>query len=180
MSGGNDVGGFGPRGTHLNRVVAFRSLNRQIKHLAQVQFQRFESNIVCGRPPAVWSVDNRTAGYRLCGEGTGAVRIECRIGGSDMNPYLAGAAMLAAGLAGIDEGLDLAPATVGDVYDAGDAQDIPRTLRAATESLRRSDMLRAAFGDEVVAHYTRCAEWEQEEFDRVVTDWEVARGFERA
>jgi len=128
----------------------------------------------------VWSVDNRTAGFRLCGEGTRGIRVECRIGGSDLNPYLAQAAMLAAGIDGIEKSMALPPATRGDVYDASDAADIPRTLRAATESLRNSDFLRGAMGDDVIDHYTRCAEWEQEEYDRVVTDWEVARGFERA
>ncbi len=128
----------------------------------------------------VWSIDNRTAGFRLCGDGTKGVRVECRIGGSDLNPYLAQAAMLAAGIKGIEDEMALAPATTGDVYDASDAADIPRTLRAATETLRNSAFLRAAMGDDVIDHYTRCAEWEQEEFDRVVTDWEVARGFERA
>jgi glutamine synthetase len=128
----------------------------------------------------VWSVDNRTAGFRVCGDGTKGVRVECRIGGSDMNPYLAQAAMLAAGLRGIEEKMPLAPPTRGDVYEDDAAQDIPRTLRAATECLRGSAMLREAMGDAVVDHYTRCAEWEQEEFDRVVTDWEIARGFERA
>lgn len=129
---------------------------------------------------SAWSVDNRTAGYRLCADGTRAVRIECRIAGSDMNPYLALAAQLAAGLAGIKETLEPPAATVGDVYEAKGAADIPPTLRAATEALRGSTMLKEAMGAEVVAHYVRCAEWEQEEFDRVVTDWEVARGFERA
>ncbi|GMG83508.1 glutamine synthetase family protein [Paralimibaculum aggregatum] len=127
-----------------------------------------------------WSVDNRTAGFRLCGEGTRAVRSECRIGGSDLNPYLALAALLAAGLAGIEEQLDLGPATTGDVYGNRDVPEVPRTLRAATETLRGSAMLRAAMGDAVIDHYTRCAEWEQEEFDIAVTDWEIARGFERA
>ncbi|WP_424965972.1 glutamine synthetase family protein [Dinoroseobacter sp. S375] len=128
----------------------------------------------------VWSVDNRTAGFRLCGDGTKGVRVECRIGGSDLNPYLAQAAMLAAGIKGIEDKMQLAPATTGDVYDAAEAQDIPQTLRAATETLRGSAMLRAAMGDGVIDHYTRACEWEQEEFDRVVTDWEIARGFERA
>ncbi len=128
----------------------------------------------------VWSVDNRTAGFRLCGEATRGVRVECRIGGSDLNPYLAQAAMLAAGIKGIEDKMELAPPTRGDVYEDAKASDIPRTLRAATETLRGSAMLRAAMGDDVVDHYTRCAEWEQEEFDRVVTDWEIARGFERA
>lgn len=128
----------------------------------------------------VWSVDNRTAGFRLCGAGTKGVRVECRIGGSDLNPYLAQAAMLAAGIKGIEDKMELAAPTKGDVYEDAKAKDIPQTLRAATETLRNSKFLRAAMGDDVVDHYTRCAEWEQEEFDRVVTDWEIARGFERA
>ena len=128
----------------------------------------------------VWSVDNRTAGFRLCGAGTKSVRVECRIGGSDLNPYLAQAVMLAAGIKGIEDALELAPATTGDVYEDAKAADIPQTLRAATETLRNSGFLREVLGDDVVTHYTRAAEWEQEEFDRVVTDWEIARGFERA
>lgn len=128
----------------------------------------------------VWSVDNRTAGFRLCGAGTDAVRIECRIGGADLNPYLAIAALIAAGLKGIDEKLDCPPAASGDVYAMREAPDIPHTLAMATQTLRRSDMLKDAFGEEVVAHYTRAAEWEQEEFNKIVTDWEVARGFERS
>ncbi|SFP18100.1 glutamine synthetase family protein [Tranquillimonas alkanivorans] len=127
-----------------------------------------------------WSVDNRTAGFRLCGEGTKGVRIECRIGGSDLNPYLAQAGLLAAGIRGIEEKMELAPATRGDIYEDKSSGDVPHTLREATGTLRGSDMLRAAMGDDVIDHYTRCAEWEQEEFDRVVTDWEIARGFERA
>lgn len=128
----------------------------------------------------VWSVDNRTAGFRLCGAGTKGVRVECRIGGSDLNPYLAQAVMLAAGIKGIEDKMDLPAPTTGDVYEDAKAADIPQTLRTATEALRNSAVLREALGDDVVDHYTRCAEWEQEEFDRVVTDWEIARGFERA
>ena len=128
----------------------------------------------------VWSVDNRTAGFRLCGENTKGVRVECRIGGSDLNPYLAQAVMLAAGLKGIEDQMELPPATTGDVYEDAKAADIPQTLRAATRTLRESAFLREALGGDVVDHYTRAAEWEQEEFDRTVTDWEIARGFERA
>ncbi|MHA6265745.1 glutamine synthetase family protein [Aliiroseovarius sp. CAU 1755] len=127
----------------------------------------------------IWSVDNRTAGFRLCGEGTNAVRVECRIPGSDMNPYLAIAGMLAAGLAGIEEKLTLQPPTKGDVYQ-GESGMIPGNLRDAREALLGSDMLRSAMGDDVVDHYARTAEVEIEEFERIVTDWEVARGFERA
>lgn len=128
----------------------------------------------------VWSIDNRTAAFRLCGANTKAVRVECRIGGSDINPYLAIAAQLAAGMKGIEEKLELAAPSSGDVYEMAHEQDIPKTLRDATEMLRNSDMLKEAFGEDVVAHYTRAGEWEQEEFDSVVTDWEVARGFERS
>ncbi len=127
-----------------------------------------------------WSIDNRTAGYRLVGDGTRAVRIECRIPGSDINPYLACAAQLAAGLSGIEEKLTLSDPVKGDVYAMKRVPEIPGTLRAATETLRKSKMLRATMGDWVVDHYTRAAEVEQEAFDAVVTDWEIARGFERA
>ena len=129
---------------------------------------------------AIWSMDNRTAGYRVCGEGTPAVRVECRVGGSDLNPYLALAALLAAGLDGIERGLPLEAPYVGDAYGAGEARGIPETLRDAAAALNDSSMLRAAFGDEVIDHYYRAAMWEQEVSDRHVTDREVARGFERA
>ena len=66
------------------------------------------------------------------------------------------------------------------MYEDAAAKDIPQTLRSATETMRKSEFLREAMGDDVIDHYTRAAEWEQEEFDRVVTDWEIARGFERA
>lgn len=128
----------------------------------------------------VWSVDNRTAAFRLCGDGTKGVRVECRLGGSDMNPYLAMAAMLAAGLKGIEEKLTLQDAFAGDAYDAAKAPTVPTTLLQARDALLASDMLREAFGNEVITHYGRAAEWEIEEFNRVVTDYEIARGFERA
>ena len=128
----------------------------------------------------VWSVDNRTAGFRLCGADGPGIRIECRIGGADLNPYLALAGLIAAGLSGIEAALPLGPATEGDAYRADAAPEIPKTLRAAVETFRGSAMLRAAMGDAVVDHYVRAGEVEQEAFDRAVTDWEIARGFERA
>jgi len=127
----------------------------------------------------IWSVDNRTAGFRLCAAGSKSVRVECRIPGSDMNPYLAMAVQLAAGIKGIEDKLELSAPTVGDAYQGGGAE-IPQNLRDAMNTLNNSEMLREALGDDVVTHYTRAAEWELEEFDRVVTDWEIARGFERA
>lgn len=129
---------------------------------------------------AIWSKDNRTAGYRLCGDGTKAIRIECRVGGSDINPYLALAALLAAGIDGIEKQMALEDPYQGDAYKAGEVREVPKTLREATGLLDQSELLRSAFGDDVIDHYVRAASWEQEEFDRRVTDWEVARGFERA
>src|SRR5215467_4975247 len=127
----------------------------------------------------VWSRDNRTAGFRLCGEGTEAVRIECRIGGADLNPYLAFAALIAAGLRGIEEKLELEAPFSGDAYFGKTLPEVPKTLREATECLDGSKMLRAALGDAVVDHYVHTAKWEQFEYDRRVTDWELMRGFER-
>jgi glutamine synthetase len=129
---------------------------------------------------AVWSADNRTAGYRLVGAGTPSVRIECRVGGADLNPYLAYAAQIAAGIDGIEQELELESEFRGDAYAAARAREIPRTLRDAIEGARRSKMLRAAMGEDVVEHYLHAARWEQAQAERAVTDWEVARGFERA
>jgi len=129
---------------------------------------------------AIWSIDNRTAGYRICSPGTEGVRIECRIGGVDLNPYLALAALIASSIKGIDDGLEPPEAFTGDAYDAADAPGIARTLRDARDALKGSTMLREAFGDEVVEHYVRMASVEIEDFDRTVTDHEIRRGFERA
>jgi len=127
----------------------------------------------------IWSRDNRTAGLRLCGEGTKGIRIECRIGGADLNPYLAFAALIAAGLAGIDEKLELAKPFEGDAYHVARLPEIPKTLREASSALAKSKLFRQAFGEDVVDHYVHTANWEQFEYDRRVTDWELQRGFER-
>jgi glutamine synthetase len=128
---------------------------------------------------AIWSMDNRTAGYRVCGADSKAVRVECRVGGADLNPYLAFAALLAAGIDGIENKRELEPAFVGDAYGGKNVREIPGTLRAALDELDGSKMLRSAMGDEVIDHYLHAGRWEQIEYDRRVTDWEVARGFER-
>jgi glutamine synthetase len=129
---------------------------------------------------SVWSLDNRTAGFRICGENTRAVRVECRIGGADLNPYLACAALLAAGLEGIEQKLDPGAPISGDLYLAEAAPEVPKSLPEAAEALRDSAFLARVLGEEVVAHYHRAARWEIEESQRVVTDWERLRGFERA
>lgn len=128
---------------------------------------------------SVWSLDNRTAGFRLCGERSKGIRIECRIGGADLNPYLAFAALLAAGLAGIDEKLELEPPFSGDAYVRDDVPEVPKTLREAVECLDRSEFMRETLGSAVVDHYVHTGRWEQHEYDRRVTDWELMRGFER-
>jgi glutamine synthetase len=128
---------------------------------------------------AIWSRDNRTAGFRMLGESTKGIRIENRVGGADLNPYLAFAAQIAAGLAGIEQKLELEPEFRGDAYSAKRVREIPKTLRDAARALKKSEMMRNAFGDDVVDHYVHAAEWEQHEYDSKVTDWEIARGFER-
>lgn len=128
---------------------------------------------------SVWSVDNRTAGFRVCGAGTKSVRVECRTGGSDLNPYLAIAALLAAGIKGIENSMELEKPREGDSYE-GEGDFIPETLKDARKALNKSEMLRQAFGEEVIDHYVRAADWEIEDFHRVVTDYEVKRGFERS
>ncbi|MGB3501680.1 MAG: glutamine synthetase family protein [Mesorhizobium sp.] len=141
-------------------------------------YKRFQSGTFAPTK-IMWSEDNRTAGFRLCGMGSKAIRMECRIGGADLNPYLAFAALIAAGLAGIDEKLKLQDPFVGDAYQASRLPEIPKTLRAATDTLAKSKMLKEALGEDVVDHYLHTARWEQMEYDRRITDWELHRGFER-
>ena len=129
---------------------------------------------------AVWSFDNRTAGFRICGAETKAIRVECRIGGADLNPYLAYAALLAAGLKGIEDKLELEAPFTGDAYAGKKLREVHKTLRDAIAALRKSKMLLAAFGPQVIDHYIHTAEWEQFEYDRRVTDWELKSGFERS
>jgi glutamine synthetase len=125
-----------------------------------------------------WSVDNRTAGIRVVGEGS-ALRIECRIPGADANPYIAWAATLAAGLAGIAGRIEPPPSFQGDVYAAKALQRVPENLREAIGHLESSRLAKEAFGEEVIAHYLHFLRTEQRKFDEVVTSWERGRFFER-
>ncbi|MET1036250.1 MAG: glutamine synthetase family protein [Arthrobacter sp.] len=129
-------------------------------------------------PTAVaWGLDNRSCSVRLVGEGPSA-RMENRLPGADANPYLALAAMLAGGLYGIENRLELPPIMEGNAYDS-DAEHVPHTMAEARELFTNSAIAREVFGDEVVEHYTRYADVEIEQYDAAVTDWEVRRGFER-
>jgi len=124
-----------------------------------------------------WGYDNRTCGFRVVGHGGGA-RVETRIPGADVNPYLACAALLAAGLHGIEAGLEPPPVFEGNAYES-DVERFPSTLREAIAALEEGTVSRAAFGDEVVDHYLNYARTEQRLFDQAVTCYERERLFER-
>jgi glutamine synthetase len=125
-----------------------------------------------------WALDNRTVGFRVVGQGN-AFRIENRMPGADANPYLAFAAMLAAGLAGVDENLDCGGACAGNAYVDDRLDRLPASLRAAAALFDRSKLARSALGDAVVDFYLRHARLEADAFDNAVTDWEKHRYFER-
>ncbi|HEX3977014.1 MAG TPA: glutamine synthetase family protein [Solirubrobacteraceae bacterium] len=125
-----------------------------------------------------WGRDNRTCSLRVVGHGQGQ-RFELRAGGSDLNPYLAISAMIAAGLHGVENKLELEPMYEGNAYNATDKPRLPSTLRDARDLFATSDVSRAAFGDEVVDHYVNAADVELKAFEAAVTDWERFRGFER-
>ena len=129
-------------------------------------------------PTAVaWGTDNRTCALRVVGHGAG-LRVENRVPGGDVNPYLSVAAMMAGGLYGIAEKLTLDPMCVGNAY-TGDYVHVPSTLAEARDLLHGSAIARAAFGDEVVDHYVNAADVELAAYNATVTDWERIRGFER-
>ena len=125
-----------------------------------------------------WSYDNRTAGFRVVGEGQ-SLRIECRIPGADANPYLALAASLASGLDGIEHRIEPPECFVGDVYAARDLARVPYTLSQATERFEKGEFAKRAFGADVVEHYAHFFRTEVRAFESAVTDWERQRYFER-
>ena len=125
-----------------------------------------------------WSYDNRTAGFRVVGEGNG-LRIECRIAGADANPYMALAAALASGLDGIANKIEPPELFVGDVYQARNLPRVPYTLAQATDTFEKSELAKRAFGADVVEHYAHFFRTEVAAYDKAVTDWERKRYFER-
>ena len=125
-----------------------------------------------------WSYDNRTAGFRVVGEGP-SLRIECRIPGADVNPYLAFAASLASGLDGIANKIEPPDHFSGDVYAARNLARVPYTLAEATDRFASSEFAKRAFGEAVVEHYTHFFRTEQSLYNFAVTDWERKRYFER-
>jgi len=125
-----------------------------------------------------WSNDNRTAGFRIVGDGP-SLRIECRIPGADANPYLALAASLASGLDGISNKLEPPECFVGDIYAAKNLPRVPYTLGEAADRFSSSEFAKRAFGSDVVEHYTHFFRTEVAAYDKAVTDWEHRRYFER-
>ncbi len=130
-------------------------------------------------PTAVaWGTDNRTCSLRVVGHGPG-LRFENRAGGADLNPYMALSAIIASGLHGVEQGLQLEQPYIGNAYLATDKPRLPTTLREARDLFAASEVARAAFGEHVLAHYVNAADVELAAFEAAVTDWELTRGFER-
>jgi glutamine synthetase len=140
-------------------------------------YKRYQSGSFAPTRIAVgW--DNRTCGFRLCGEGA-SFRVENRIPGADANPYLAFAATIAAGLHGIESKLEAPKLYAGNAYEDATLPQVPKTLREAIAELEQSRVARVALGDRVLEHYVHAARLEQQAFDQAVTDWELIRNFER-
>ena len=140
-------------------------------------YKRFEA-MSWAPTKQVWATDNRTTGFRVVGHGSG-FRIENRMPGADANPYLAFAAMIAAGLAGIEEKLDCGTEYRGNAYVDESLPNVPTTLREAAQLFAGSELARRSFGAEVVEHYAHAANLEVRQFDAAVTDWERKRYFEQ-
>jgi glutamine synthetase len=180
--GGNAMAGDGPGGMSevmrhflAGQLAALRDFS--LLYAPNINsYKRFQPGSFA--PTAVaWGHDNRTCALRVVGHGR-SLRFENRLPGGDVNPYLAVAGLVAAGLYGIEHELELPDPCPGNAYTAG-FEHVPATLREAAELWENSPIAKAAFGDEVVAHYRNMARVEQEAFDAAVTDWELRRSFER-
>ncbi|MAV81901.1 MAG: glutamine synthetase [Pelagibacteraceae bacterium] len=140
-------------------------------------YKRFQEGSFAPTKSA-WGIDNRTAGFRLAGHGN-SIRIECRVPGSDVNPYLSFAGLILAGLYGIENNLKLEAPISGNLYSNKKLKEVPKTLNQAIDLARKSKLLPKIFPQDVLDHYIHAAEWEQSEYDKSVNDWEHRRYFER-
>jgi glutamine synthetase len=140
-------------------------------------YKRFE-DLSWAPTRLAWSHDNRTAGFRVVGHDA-SLRIECRLPGADINPYLAFAASLASGLDGIRKKIEPPPAFEGDIYAANTLPRVPYTLERAIDQFEQSSFVRETLGADVAEHYAHFYRSEQKAFERAVTDWERRRYFER-
>ncbi|WP_369805205.1 glutamine synthetase family protein [Pseudonocardia sp. MH-G8] len=177
VSAGEGEHGFSPLFAHF--LAGQQACLRELTYLFAPNvnsYKRFAEGSFA--PTAVsWGLDNRTCALRVVGHGP-SLRVENRVPGGDVNPYLAVAALIAAGLHGIENELPLQPAFAGNAYQS-DAPRVPTTLREAAELFTGSEVAKAAFGTEVVDHYANAARVELAAFESTVTDWERRRGFER-
>ncbi|MFD7315363.1 glutamine synthetase family protein [Streptomyces sp. NPDC059883] len=174
---GDGPGGMSPVMRHFlaGQLAALRDFSLLYAPTINA-YKRFQPGSFA--PTAVaWGYDNRTCSLRVVGHGR-SLRFENRLPGGDVNPHLAVAGLVAAGLYGIENELELPEPCAGNAYASGYEQ-VPTTLREAAELWENSPIARAAFGDEVVAHYRNMARVEIEAFDAAVTDWELRRSFER-
>ncbi|WP_019884954.1 glutamine synthetase family protein [Streptomyces purpureus] len=174
---GDGPGGMSPVMRHFlaGQLAALRDFS--LLYAPNINsYKRFQPGSFA--PTAVaWGYDNRTCSLRVVGHGR-SMRFENRLPGGDVNPHLAVAGLIAAGLHGIEQQLELPDACEGNAY-TGDYAHVPTTLREAAELWETSPIAKAAFGDEVVAHYRNMARVELDAFDAAVTDWELRRSFER-
>ncbi|MFZ3496468.1 glutamine synthetase family protein [Streptomyces sp. 5.8] len=174
---GHDHGGMSPVMRHFlaGQLAALRDFS--LLYAPNINsYKRFQPGSFA--PTAVaWGVDNRTCALRVVGHGR-SMRFENRLPGGDVNPYLAVAGLVAAGIYGIENRLELPEACAGNAYTA-DFAHVPTTLREAAELWENSEIAKAAFGPEVVAHYRNMARVELDAYDSAVTDWELRRSFER-
>jgi glutamine synthetase len=174
---GNRDHGFSPVFEHF--LAGELAYSRELSMFLAPNINSYKRFVAGSFAPTalLWGIDNRTCAFRVVGHGS-SIRLECRTPGGDVNQYLAVAALVAAGLRGVEESLELAPAFVGNAYVA-DAPRVPTTLKEAVKLFDNSSVARDAFGDEVVDHYVHAARVEVDTFDAAVTDWERYRGFER-
>jgi glutamine synthetase len=177
VSAGDGEHGFSPLFAHF--IAGQQACLRDFTYLFAPNinsYKRFADGSFA--PTAVaWGVDNRTCALRVVGHGP-SLRVENRVPGGDVNPYLAVAALIASGLHGIEQGLPLEPPFAGNAYRS-EGPRVPSTLREAAELFVASPVAKEAFGSEVVEHYGNAARVELAAFDSAVTDWERRRGFER-
>ncbi|QDQ10554.1 glutamine synthetase family protein [Streptomyces spectabilis] len=174
---GDGPGGMSPVMRHFlaGQLVALRDFS--LLYAPNINsYKRFQPGSFAPTA-AAWGHDNRTCSLRVVGHGR-SLRFENRLPGGDVNPHLAVAGLVAAGLYGIEQQLELPDACTGNAYTA-DYEHVPTTLREAAELWENSPVAKAAFGDEVVAHYRNMARVELDAFDSAVTDWELRRSFER-
>jgi glutamine synthetase len=174
---GDGPHGFSPLFEHF--LAGMIKFSRELSFFLAPNINSYKRFVVGSFAPTalLWGIDNRTCAFRVVGHGP-SLRVECRVPGGDVNPYLALAALVAAGLRGVEESLPLAPAFAGNAYEA-DATRVPTSLHEAVDLFDRSEVARHAFGDEVVDHYAHAGRVEVAAFDAAVTDWERFRGFER-